>query len=69
MSFMLDDQTIAKMAERAEKCISTPGYRSRSSDQHVIENAIRVALMEQAQKLIEVLPASALSSSILNLVK
>lgn len=69
MSFMLDDVTITKIADRAEKCLSAPGYRSRNGDQHVVENAIRQALMDQAQKLIAVLPASALSSSILNLHK
>lgn len=69
MSFMLDDETISKIADRAEGSLSAPGYRSRSSDEHVIENAIRYALMEQAQKLIAVVPASALSSSILNLMK
>lgn len=64
MSFMLDDQVISKIAERTEKAISAPGYRSRTADQHVIENAIRQALMEQAQKLIEIAPTSGL-----NLVK
>lgn len=69
MSFMLDDQAITKISDRAEKALSSPGYRARGCDQHVIENAIRAALMEQAQKLIEVIPASALSSGILNLNK
>lgn len=69
MTFMLSDQAIIKIADRAEESLSYPGYRSRKSDQHIIENAIRAALMEQAQKLIEVIPAAALSAGILNLNK
>lgn len=69
MSFMLDASTITNIADRAEKAIGMYSSRSSGSDRKVIENAIREALIEQAQKLITVIPASALSSGILNLQK
>jgi hypothetical protein len=70
MSFILDPKQITAIADKAEKLLSVPGYRNRSPDRGIIENAIREALIEQAQELIKIVPASAVSTAaLLNLGK
>lgn len=60
--FMLTDEAIANLAIKAEKAIGCWSNRNNTADRNVIENAIRSALMAQAQQLITVVPASALKS-------
>jgi len=61
--FMLTDEAIAALAVKAEKAIGCWSNRNNSADRNIIENAIRAALMEQAQQLITVIPASAIASN------
>lgn len=61
--FMLNDELIAALAVKAEKAIGCWSNRNNSADRNIIENAIRAALMEQAQQLITIVPASALTKA------
>lgn len=61
--FMLNDESIAALAVKAEKAIGCWTNRNNSADRNIIENAIRAALMEQAQQLITIVPASALTKA------
>lgn len=61
--FMLTDELIAALAVKAEKAIGCWSNRNNSADRNIIENAIRAALMEQAQQLITIVPASALTKA------
>lgn len=70
MSFILSSELITAIADKAEKLISVSHHRNRSSDRGIIENAVREALIAQAQQLITVIPASAVNSNgVLNLIK
>lgn len=61
--FMLTDELIAAFAVKAEKAIGCWSNRNNAADRNIIENAIRAALMEQAQQLITIVPASALTKA------
>lgn len=68
--FMLTDSAITSIAEKAEKAIGCYSNRNSPADRNIIENAIRTALMSQAQQLITVIPASAIDShGVLDLIK
>lgn len=58
MSFILSSEQITAIADKTEKTVSAPGYRARGADRGLIENAIREALIAQAEQLITIVPAS-----------